>query len=43
MVDTKINLLSTEIDNPIIPASGTFGFGYDLQNLRYQLLRLSLL
>ena len=27
MVNTKINLLGIEIDNPIIPASGTFGYG----------------
>ena len=27
MVNTKINLCGIEIDNPIIPASGTFGFG----------------
>ena len=29
MGEMKINLLGTEIDNPIIPASGTFGFGYE--------------
>ena len=33
MVDTKINLLGTEIDNPIIPASGTFGFGYEFAEI----------
>ena len=33
MVNTKINLLGTEIDNPIIPASGTFGFGYEFAEL----------
>lgn len=27
MVNTKINLCGIEIDNPIIPASGTFGYG----------------
>ena len=27
MVNTKIDLCGIEIDNPIIPASGTFGFG----------------
>lgn len=29
MVNTKVNLCGIEIDNPIIPASGTFGFGYE--------------
>lgn len=29
MVDTKINLLGIELDNPVIPASGTFGYGYE--------------
>ena len=33
MVNTKINLLGIEIDNPIIPASGTFGFGYEFADL----------
>ena len=33
MVATKINLLGTEIDNPIIPASGTFGFGYEFAEI----------
>ena len=33
MVDTRINLLGTEIDNPIIPASGTFGFGYEFAEI----------
>ena len=33
MVNTKINLLNTVIDNPIIPASGTFGFGYEFAEL----------
>lgn len=33
MVNTKINLLGIEIDNPIIPASGTFGFGYEFAEL----------
>ena len=28
MVNTKINLCGIEISNPVIPASGTFGFGY---------------
>ncbi|MBQ3235054.1 MAG: dihydroorotate dehydrogenase [Clostridia bacterium] len=29
MVDTKVNLLGIELDNPVIPASGTFGYGYE--------------
>lgn len=33
MVDTKISLLGTTIDNPIIPASGTFGFGYEFADI----------
>lgn len=33
MVDTHINLLGTTIDNPIIPASGTFGFGYEFADI----------
>ena len=32
-IDTKINLLGIEIDNPIIPASGTFGYGYEYAEL----------
>ena len=32
-IDTKINLLGIEIDNPIIPASGTFGFGYEFAEI----------
>lgn len=33
MVNTKIDLLGTVIDNPVIPASGTFGFGYEFAEL----------
>ena len=33
MVNTKINLLGLELDNPVIPASGTFGFGYEYAEL----------
>lgn len=33
MVSTKINLCSLELDNPVIPASGTFGFGYEFAEL----------
>ena len=29
MVNTKVNLCGIEIDKPVIPASGTFGFGYE--------------
>lgn len=28
MVDLRVNLCGIELDNPIIPASGTFGYGY---------------
>ena len=30
---TKVNLLGIELDNPIIPASGTFGFGYEFAEI----------
>lgn len=33
MVDTKVNLCGIEIDNPIIPASGTFGYGYEFAEI----------
>ena len=33
MVDTKVNLSGIELSNPIIPASGTFGFGYEFAEL----------
>ncbi len=33
MVDTKVNLLGIMLDNPVIPASGTFGFGYEFAEL----------
>lgn len=33
MVNTKVNLCGVELDNPIIPASGTFGFGYEFAEL----------
>ena len=33
MVNTKINLCGIEIDNPVIPASGTFGFGAEFAEL----------
>jgi len=33
MVNTKIDLCGVEISNPVIPASGTFGFGYEFAEL----------
>lgn len=33
MVNTKVDLLGLELDNPVIPASGTFGFGYEFAEL----------
>ena len=33
MVNTKINLCGITIDNPIIPASGTFGFGAEFAEI----------
>ena len=29
MVNTKVNLCGIELSNPVIPASGTFGYGYE--------------
>ncbi len=29
----NVNLCGIELDNPIIPASGTFGFGYEFAEL----------
>ena len=29
MVNTRVSLSGWELDNPVIPASGTFGFGYE--------------
>ncbi len=39
MVNTKVNLSGLELDNPIIPASGTFGFGYEFADI-YDINRL---
>ncbi len=39
MVDLKVTLCGIQLDNPIIPASGTFGFGQDFAGL-YDLNRL---
>ena len=33
MVDLKVQLCGITLDNPIIPASGTFGFGYEFAEL----------
>lgn len=33
MVDIKVNLAGIELDNPIIPASGAFGFGQEFAEL----------
>ena len=33
MVDLKVNLSGITLDNPVIPASGTFGFGYEFAEL----------
>ncbi len=33
MVNLKVNLLGEILDNPIIPASGTFGYGYEFAEL----------
>ncbi len=33
MTDTRVNLSGLELDNPIIPASGTFGYGYEFAEL----------
>ena len=32
-MNTKVNLCGIEIDNPVIPASGTFGFGKEFAEL----------
>lgn len=39
MVNTKVELCGITLDNPIIPASGTFGFGYEFAEL-YDINRL---
>ncbi|MBR2353518.1 MAG: dihydroorotate dehydrogenase [Clostridia bacterium] len=31
--DTKVTLCGIEMDNPVIPASGTFGYGYEFAEL----------
>ena len=32
-MNTKVNLCGIELDNPVIPASGTFGFGYEFAEI----------
>lgn len=33
MVNTRVALCGIELDNPVIPASGTFGYGYEFARL----------
>ncbi len=33
MLNTRVNLCGIELDNPVIPASGTFGYGYEFAEL----------
>ena len=33
MAEMKVNLCGIELDNPIIPASGTFGYGYEFSEI----------
>lgn len=33
MVDTKVDLCGITLSNPVIPASGTFGFGYEFTEI----------
>lgn len=33
MADTRVSLAGLELDNPVIPASGTFGFGHEFAEL----------
>jgi dihydroorotate dehydrogenase (NAD+) catalytic subunit len=33
MVNTKVNLCGITLSNPVIPASGTFGFGYEFAEI----------
>ena len=33
MVNTKVSLCGVELTNPVIPASGTFGFGYEFNEI----------
>lgn len=31
MVDLSVNFCGLEMDNPVVPASGTFGFGKEFR------------
>ena len=48
MADTRVTLCGIELSNPVIPASGTFGYGrefaalYDLDQVRKQQLELDM-
>ena len=42
MVDTRVELCGITLDNPVIPASGTFGYGYEFAEL-YDINRLGTL
>ena len=33
MVDLSVNLCGVMLQNPVIPASGTFGFGAEMANI----------
>lgn len=33
MVNTRVNLCGVELINPVVPASGTFGFGYEFNEI----------
>ena len=33
MVNLSVNLCGVKLDNPIVPASGTFGFGYEFNDI----------
>ena len=33
MVKTNVTLSGWQLDNPVIPASGTFGYGYEFAEL----------
>ncbi len=39
MADTQVNLCGTLLENPVIPASGTFGYGYEFAEF-YDINRL---
>ena len=33
MVNTKVTLCGIELDNPVVPASGTFGYGHEFAEI----------